>query len=112
MKPIFKVTLVIAVMLAAMIPSGVKAQGFAFPNYTWGPFTLHPTLSVGYAASTTPVSLSLELAPDNKTNIYELQQKFNVQGIWTELIIPVRTASPLGFGLGFGYLFPFNKDSS
>jgi len=79
MKFVVKVTVVIAVFLAAVLPAEVHAQGFAFPNYTWGPFTLQPSVSVGYAASTKPVSFTLDLA---------------------------------GFGLGFGYLFSINKDSS
>lgn len=112
MKPTVKVTLVIAVMLAAMIPSGVKAQGFAFSSYTWGPFTLQPSVSLGYAASTKPVSLSFDMASGSRVGIQSYQSKLNVQGLWLELILPVRTSSPLSFGLGFGYLFPFNKEAS
>lgn len=107
-----KVTVVIAVFLTAVLPATVGAQGFAFPSYTWGPFTLQPSVSIGYAASTKPVSFSLDLDAGSRVGIQSYQSKLNLQGLWLELILPVGTSSPLSFGVGFGYLFPFNKEAS
>jgi hypothetical protein len=57
-----------------------------------------------------PTTLSIDTSGSG-FQIQSLEQSFNVQGLWMELVVPIRCPSPLGFAMGLGYLFPANSRS-
>ena len=46
------------------------------------------------------------LGHQENTSIKSLQQSAKMEGLWTELVVPVKSASPIGFTPSVGYLIP------
>jgi hypothetical protein len=56
-----------------------------------------------------PTTLKLDIKGGPADLIKRLTQSYNLQGLWTELAIPIRTPSPLSFEIGGAYLFSANN---
>ncbi|MFH0960765.1 MAG: hypothetical protein V1897_18935 [Pseudomonadota bacterium] len=74
-------------------------------------FSSQPTVFVGYLTPNKSTTFSLGNSASNTFNIRSLEQTLNIQGIWTEFSLPVKSSGPLGLVLDFGYLFPINRQS-
>jgi hypothetical protein len=72
-------------------------------------FSVQPKVLIGYTFPNRPTTLSIETS--GVFRIRSLEQSFNVQGLWTELVVPIRCPSPIGFAMSLGYLFPTNYGS-
>jgi hypothetical protein len=100
------------VFLLAATPVSVQAQGC----YGWvcpGPASSGsaPSIFTGYFFQTKGADISFN-APEWPTNsVIGLRQQFDLQGIWTELMVPVKGCGPAGLVLGWAYLFPLDRTS-
>lgn len=92
--------------------SAITAIAEAPPPYIEDPGPLvsaKPRVLIGYTfpARQSELSFSMNTASDMR----KVQQLSKIDGIWTELVIPFRSAYPVGFTTGFGYLVPGNYRS-
>jgi hypothetical protein len=100
-----------AVLLTLLACSSVGAQILwdhpgAIPS-----FSSQPTVFIGYLTPHKATTFSLGNSASNTFNIRSLEQTLNIQGIWTEFSLPVKSSGPLGVVVDFGYLFPSNRQS-
>ena len=111
MKTTPKWLILCGILLIAIFPSVVTAQIIwdhpgAIPS-----FSSQPTVFVGYLTPNKATTFSLGNSASNTFNIRSLEQTLNIQGIWTEVSLPVKSSGPLGVVVDFGYLFPSNRQS-
>lgn len=102
----------IGTFLTIIAPTISVAQGWFGVFDSLSQVSIQPTICTGYHFPNKPTTLSIDMSGDNLVQIKKIQQSFNVQGLWTELVIPVRTPIPLGFAIDFGWLFPANTLST
>jgi hypothetical protein len=101
----------IVIVITALAPSFSFAQEFyGGPTHLLS-LSAQPTVYIGWLTPNKATTFSLGNSASNTFNIRSLEQTLNVQGVWTELLVPIKTSSPLGLILDFGYLFPSNKQS-
>ncbi len=101
----------IGIFLIAIAPSVTMGQ-IIWDNPDSVPFfAFQPTVSIGNLTPNKATTFSLGNNASNIFNITSLQQTLNIQGVWTELTIPIKGSSPLGAIVDFGYLFPSNTRS-
>jgi hypothetical protein len=101
----------IVIVIIAVAPSISIAQEFyGGPTHLLS-LSAQPTVYIGWITPNKATTFSLANNASNQFNIRSLEQTLNVQGVWTELLVPIKTSSPLGLILDFGYLFPSNKQS-
>jgi hypothetical protein len=103
---------IVFIILILASPSFVQSQG-SFPGLdTLSLISPAPRLSVGYMFPSGPTTLKLDLKGREAYSIKKLTQSYKLQGLWTELAIPIRTPSPLSFEIGGAYLFSANNRST
>jgi hypothetical protein len=101
----------IVIVIASLAPSFSFAQEFyGGPTHLLS-LSAQPTIYIGWLTPNKATTFSLGNSASNTFNIRSLEQTLNVQGVWTELLIPIKTSSPLGLLLDVGYLFPSNSQS-
>ena len=99
----------IIIILAWIDPKVCSAQGSYYGLDCLSMFSVQPKVLIGYMFPNKPTTLSIETS--GVFQIRSLEQSFNVQGLWTELVVPIRCPSPIGFAMSIGYLFPANYGS-
>lgn len=99
----------IIIILAWIDPKVCSAQGSYYGLDCLSMFSVQPKVLIGYMFPNKPTTLSIETS--GVFQIQNLEQSFNVQGLWTELVVPIRCPSPIGFAMSLGYLFPANYGS-
>ena len=100
-----------SIILILASPSFAQAQG-SFPGSdTLSLILPAPRLSVGYMFPAGPTTLNLDIKGGTAGSIKRLTQSYKLQGLWTELAIPIKTPSPLGFEIGGAYLSSGNNRS-
>lgn len=97
--------------LVAIAPSVASAQIIWDHPGVIPSFSSQPTVFVGYLTPNKATTFSLGNTASNTFNIRSLEQTLNIQGIWTEFSLPVKSSGPLGLVVDFGYLFPSNRTS-
>lgn len=100
----------IGTFLTIIAPTISLAQGLSCGPDSLSMFSVQPKVFIGYMFPNRPTTLSIDTS-GSVFQIHSLEQSFNVQGLWTELVVPIRCPSPLGFAMGLGYLFPANYRS-
>ena len=100
-----------AVVLTLLACSSVGAQVLWDRPGAIPTFSSQPTVFVGYLTPNKATTFSLGNSASNTFNIRSLEQTLNIQGIWTEFSLPVKSSGPLGVVVDFGYLFPMNRQS-
>jgi len=99
------------ILLIAIVPSVVTAQIIWDQPGVIPSFSSQPTVFIGYLTPNKATTFSLGNSASNTFNIRSLEQTLNIQGIWTEVSLPVKSSGPLGVVVDFGYLFPSNRTS-
>ena len=108
------ITRLVAVFLTFVIGSAVSisdAQEIGPGPTHLLTFSARPTIYIGYLYPNKATTFSVDMGGTNIFDIQSFKQSLNIQGAWTELLVPIKTSSPLGLLLGFGYLFPYNNCS-
>jgi len=83
-------------------------SGFQHPGY---PFASGATsFHVGYFSDPSGLTVSFQNTSPG-TDLNFLSQTVNFQGVWFELLAPIKSCGPLGMMLGVNYHFPLNKKS-
>ncbi len=100
----------IGTFLTIIAPTISLAQGLSCGPDSLSMFSVQPKVFIGYMFPNRPTTLSIDTSGSG-FQIQSLEQSFNVQGLWMELVVPIRCPSPLGFAMGLGYLFPANYRS-
>lgn len=103
--------ILIAIILTFTAPVTAVSQVLIPVNKPAPTLCAHPVFYAGYLSSNKPTSLSFDVAGGNVFGISSLKQTLNIQGIWTELFVPIKTSGLLGLDVGGAYLFPSNSDS-
>ena len=101
----------IGAILIAVAPSIVTAQIIWDAPNSGPEFSFEPTVSIGYLSPKTATTFSLSNSASNQFKIISLKQTLDVQGVWTEFTLPIKSSGPLGLMIDFGYLFPVNSQS-
>ncbi len=100
-----------AVLLAFITSTSGHAggwSGFQHPGY---PFASGATsFYVGYFSDPTGLTLSFQNT-DPGTSLNLISQTVAFQGVWFELLAPIKSCGPLGMVLGANYHFPVKKNS-
>jgi hypothetical protein len=99
-------------LLTIIVPSISLAQGVFGAFDALSEISIQPTICIGYLFPNKPNTLSIDMSGDSLVSIKKIKQSFNVEGVWTELVIPIRTPSPLGFAVDFGWLFSTSTQST
>ena len=100
---------IVSIILILASPWPILAQG-SFPGSDMlSLISPAPRVSVGYMFPSGPTTLKLDIKGGPADLIKRLTQSYNLQGLWTELAIPIRTPSPLSFEIGGAYLFSANN---
>jgi hypothetical protein len=82
--------------------------GFQHPGY---PFASGATsFYVGYFSDPTGLTLSFQNT-DPGTSLNLISQTVAFQGVWFELLAPIKSCGPLGMVVGANYHFPVKKNS-
>lgn len=97
---------VIIVAFVTFTPAVCLAQGWLCGPGCLSMFSVQPKVFVGYMFPNSPTTLSVDVYDNKDVQIQNLKQSYNVQGLWTELVVPIQCPTPIGFTIGFGYLFP------
>jgi hypothetical protein len=99
----------IIIILACIVPKDCLAQGSYYGLDCLSMLSVQPKVLIGYMFPNKPTTLSI--GTSGGFQIQSLEQSSNLQGLWTELIVPIRCPSPIGFAMSLGYLFPANYGS-
>ncbi len=96
---------------------GTPASVLAQAGYGWiCPATAKvgtaPSVYTGYFFQNKGADFSFTSADTVLNSVVELRQQFDLQGIWLELMVPVKGNGPLGLVLGWSYLFPIDRTSN
>jgi hypothetical protein len=101
----------IGIFVIAVAPSVVAAQIICNDTNCVPEFLSEPTVSIGYLSPKTATTFSLSNSASNQFKIISLKQTLDVQGVWMEFTLPIKSSGPLGLVIDFGYLFPVNSQS-
>jgi hypothetical protein len=106
-KPIKSIRDFITVFLISAF--GLMSSAHALPLIDDpGPLLqVEPKVMIGYMFPITSSALTLKMLSDNSP-IQKLSQSSKIDGLWTEVVLPVRAEMPIGFTASFGYLVPGN----
>lgn len=102
----------VGTILTIIAPSISLAQGLFGGFDALSEISIQPTICIGYLFPNKPNTLSVDMSGDSLVSIKKIKQSFNVEGVWTELVIPIRTPAPLGFAIDFGWLFSASTQST
>jgi hypothetical protein len=99
---------VFLVVFASTLGHAGGWSGFQHPGY---PFASGATsFYVGYFSDPSGLTVSFQkTAPDATLDL--LSHTVNFQGVWFELLAPIKSCGPLGLTLGANYHFPLSKTS-
>jgi hypothetical protein len=104
--------MVAVVSLVALFPAPVVADGFlTLPGMCFPHISSEPTVYVGYVGKTNGAEFSFTNNEDTPVVDVDFGQKYTVQGVLWELMVPSRSCGRIGFVWGVSYLFPFDGDS-
>ena len=65
---------------------------------------VQPQILIGYMFPTRASNLTISIP--GHSSIRRVEQYSKIDGVWAELVIPVKSAYPIGFTGSFGYLIP------
>lgn len=94
----------------AILPGPVFAQGFHRPLGPWDFLaTVGMSAYTGYFGHRNGVQLSFSSSDQAGNSVDRLRQQYPLEGISTQLIMPVRITGPLGVVVGGGYSACFSS---
>lgn len=68
---------------------------------------VQPRVLIGYMLPTRTNALNVNMyGRQSESSIKTLQQNAKMEGLWTEIVVPVKSAYPIGFTPSVGYLIP------
>jgi len=111
-----RTTRIVAILVVVCFLIGTPAVALAQAGYGWiCPATAAvgsaPSVFTGYFFQNKGADFSFTTADTAVNSVVELRQQFDLQGIWLELMVPVKGNGPLGLVLGWSYLFPIDRTS-
>ena len=101
-----------SVILALIIPTQGHAGGwcgFQHPGYPCASGAT--SFYVGYFSDPTGLDISFQSHTPSNNSLNQLSHKVDFQGVWFELLAPIKSAGPLGLVLGAFYHFPSRRFS-
>ncbi len=106
----------IAILAVALFLAGSPVLASAQAGYGWiCPATAKvgsaPSISMGYFFQKKGADFSFTVSESILNSVGELRQQFDLQGIWLDLMVPVKGSGPLGLVFGWSYLFPIDRTS-
>ncbi|MFH1118045.1 MAG: hypothetical protein V1792_29340 [Pseudomonadota bacterium] len=107
----------IAVFLWVFFLAGTPAAVWAQAGYGWvcpaaAKVGSAPSVYTGYFFQNKGADFSFTTDDTGVNTALEVRQQFDLQGIWLELMVPVKGNGPLGLVLGWSYLFPIDRTSN
>ena len=101
-----------SVILALIMPTQGHAGGwcgFQHPGYPCASGAT--SFYVGYFSDPTGLDISFQSRTPSNNSLNQLSHKVDFQGVWFELLAPIKSAGPLGLVLGAFYHFPSRRFS-
>jgi hypothetical protein len=98
-----------------VLPGQLFAQGFVRPLGPWDFLaTLGMSAYTGYFGHRNGVDISFSASDQAGNSVERLRQQYQLQGVTTQLIFPVRVTGPVGVVIGGGYsaCFPSSSDET
>ena len=98
---------IITILIAVLSSHSFAAESWPLIEDPGPLVHVEPIILIGYMLPIGSDNLSITaVRPGPGSKRLDLRQTSKIQGVWTELIIPVKSAMPIGFTATFGYLFP------
>jgi hypothetical protein len=100
------------VILAVIIPTqsiGGGWTGFQHPGYPCASGAT--SFYVGYYSDPSGLNISFQSRTPSDNSLNQLSHKVDFQGVWFELLAPIKSSGPLGLMLGAFYNFPSHRSS-
>lgn len=101
-----------SVILAIIVPTqgiGGGWCGFQHPGYAYASGAT--SFYVGYFTDPTGLNISFQSRTPSNNSLNLLSHKVDLQGVWFELLTPIKSWGPLGLVLGAAYNFPSGRNS-
>lgn len=104
--------LLVGVLVLVAAPVATFGQG----GYGWvcpGPCKIGsaPSIFAGYFFQNKGADFSFTANDPVANSVADLRQQFDLQGVWLELMVPIKGQGPFGLVLGWAYLFPIDRTS-
>lgn len=99
--------LILTLVAFCLFGAASRAQAWTWWNDPGPLVFVQPRVLIGYMLPTRTNALNINmLGHQENTSIKSLQQSAKMEGLWTELVVPVKGAFPIGFTPSVGYLIP------
>ena len=99
--------LILTLVAFCLFGAASRAQAWSWWDDPGPLVFVQPRVLIGYMLPTRTNALNINMLEDQKSrSIKSLQQSAKMEGLWTELVVPVKSAFPIGFTPSVGYLIP------